>query len=94
MPGELRPIERSAKEEAQGRGRAVEGRRPCTVLGHLHLEAAYVVRGRRGGRASQELGRLRDMADIVAAGRFTEFAHRHVLEHTAAKVADGLLTYR
>ena len=49
------------------------------------------IRGRRVGRSSQELGKLCDMADIVAAGRFTEFVHRHVLEHAATKFADGLL---
>ena len=78
-------------EEAQGRGRAVERRRPCAVLGHMHLEAAYVICGRRVGGSSQKLGKLCDMADIVAAGRFTEFAHCQVLEHPAAKFADGLL---
>jgi hypothetical protein len=55
----------------------------------MHLEAAYVIRGRCVGGSSQKLGKLRDMADIIAAGRFTEFAHRHVLEHAAAKFADA-----
>jgi hypothetical protein len=44
------------------------------------------------GRASQELGKLGDVAEIVAAGRFAVFAQRYVLEHAAAKFADGLLT--
>ena len=56
----------------------------------MRTEEAYVICGRRVGGSSQKLGKLGDMADIVAAGRFTEFAHCQVLEHAAAKFADGL----
>jgi hypothetical protein len=94
IPGELRSIEGCAKEEAQRRGRAIERRRPCTVLGHVHLEPAYVLRACRVGRPPRELGKFRDLADIVPDRRFAELAYRHVLERAAAKFADGLLAHR
>src|SRR5215831_10365412 len=93
MPGKLRPIEGSEKEP-QRRGRAVELRRSCAALGHMHLETAHIFCSGTIRGPSQELGKLRNVADIVAAGRFAEFAHRQVLEHSAAKFADGLLAHR
>jgi len=35
-----------------------------------------------------------DVADMVVAGLVTELTHRHVLEHAAAKITDGLLAHR
>jgi hypothetical protein len=60
----------------------------------MHLETAHVLGRCRVGRAAEELGKHRDVADVVVAGLLAEFAHRHVLEHAAAKFADGLLAHR
>jgi hypothetical protein len=57
----------------------------------MYLETPYVLRGCGVRRSPEELGKLRDVADIVPAGCSTEFAYRHILEYAAAKFADGLL---
>ena len=72
MPGEFGAVERGGEEEAQRRGRAVERRRLHAALGQMHLEAAHILCRCRVGRASQELGKHRDVADIVVAGLLAE----------------------
>ncbi len=94
MAGELGTVQRDAEEKTQRRGRAVERWRLHTALGQMHLEAAHILCRSRVGRATEESGEGLDVADIVVAGLLAELAHRHVFEHAAAKIADGLLAHR
>jgi hypothetical protein len=94
MAGELGTVQSDTEEEAQRRGRAVERRWLHSALGQMHLEAAYVLGRCRVGRATEEPGERLDVADIVVAGLLAELAYRHIFEHAAAKIADGLVAHR
>jgi hypothetical protein len=63
-------------------------------IGQMHLEAAHVLSRCRVERAAEELGEGLDVADIVVAGLLAEFTHRHIFDHAAAKVTDGLVAHR
>ncbi len=85
---------RDAKEEAQ-RGRLRVHLRWLRALRDLFsLEAADVVAGRRIRRAAQKLGKGLDVPDIIVLGLGAEVAVRHILQHAAAQIADGLVTHR
>jgi hypothetical protein len=94
VAGELGAVQRGGEEEAQRRGRAVEGRRLHATLGQVHLVAAHIVGRGRVGRAAEEAGESLDVADIVASRLLAELAYRHVLEHALAQRADGPLAHR
>src|SRR5437773_2029531 len=52
--GKIRPVERHAEEEAQGRDRAVDARRLHAALRLVQLEAAQILSRRGVGRAADE----------------------------------------
>ena len=94
MAGELGRSSVMPKKKRSAEAELLMRRRLHAALGQMQLEAAQVLRRRRVGRAAEEAGEGLDVADIVVAGLLAELAHRHVLEHAAAKVADGLLAHR
>jgi len=67
---------------------------PAARVQQLDEKATHVFCRCRVGRAAEEAGEGPDVADMVVAGLLAEFAHRHVFEHAAAKVTDGLLAHR
>ena len=64
---------------------------PELVLG---LEAADVVASRAIRRAAEKLGKGLDVPDIIVLGLGAEGAVRHILQHTATQIGDGLVTHR
>jgi hypothetical protein len=58
------------------------------------LEAADVVAGRSVGRAAEKPGKRLDMPDIIVLRLLAEASHRHLCDHAAAKIADGIVTHR
>jgi hypothetical protein len=87
--GAIRPVERHAEQEAQGRDRAVDARRADTGLGLVQLEAAHLLGRRRVGRAADEGRERPDMPDVVVARLRADAAHGHVLDHALTQRADG-----
>ena len=69
-------------------------RRLCALTDLLRLEASHVITGRRIRRAAKELGKALNVADIIVLRLVAEVAVRHVLQHAAAQIADGLLDQR
>src|SRR5271170_4296760 len=80
-PGKVRTVERHAKEEAQGRNRAVDARRLHPTLCLMQLEAAQIFCHRRVGRAADERRECPHVANVVVARLLAEAAHRHILDH-------------
>jgi hypothetical protein len=70
---------------------SVGGRAPLSVIctWRRRTSSAVVVSVR-----ARELGKRRDVADIVTAGLLGEFAYCHIHEQAAAKFADGFLAHR
>ena len=62
--------------------------------GAASLEAAQIIPGRGVRRAPEELGKRFDVADLVGLRLVADGADGHVLDHAAAKIADGLLAHR
>jgi hypothetical protein len=60
----------------------------------LGLEAADVVAGRGIRRAAEKLGKALDVPDIIVPRLGAEVAVRHILQHAAAQIGDGLVTHR
>ena len=94
LMGEVNAAAGNGEEEAQRRGLRVHLRRLGTLGNLICLKTAQIIAGNRIGRAAKELRQRLDMLDIVVLGLVTEVAVRHVLQHAAAKVADGLLETR
>jgi len=67
---------------------SVEGWAPCSTWSKLELPE--IVPGHGIGRAPEERGKRLNMAKIAVLGLLTERADGHVLDHAAAKFADGL----
>jgi len=85
--GEVGPVERHRKEEAQGRDRAVDARRLHAALRLIQLEAAQILRCRRVRRAANEARKCPDVANVVVARLLAEAAHSHVLDHARTQRA-------
>jgi hypothetical protein len=79
--GEVRPVERHAEKEAQGRDRAVDARRLHAALRLVQLEAAQILRRRAIGRPANEGRKRPDIPNVVVARLLAEAAHAHVLDH-------------
>jgi len=88
-PGKVRPIERHAEKEAQGRDRAVDARRLHAALRLVQLEAAQILRHRDIGRAADEGRKCPDIPNVVVARLLAEAAHTHVLDHARTQRAGG-----
>ena len=86
-PGKVRPIERHAEKEAQGRDRAVDARRLHAALRLVELEAAQILCRRRIGRAADEGRERPDVPNVVVARLLAEAAHAHVLDHARTQRA-------
>jgi hypothetical protein len=82
------------KKKPQRRGLRIHLRRLRALLDLQKLKAADVVAGRGVGRAAEKSGEGLDMPDIVVLRLVAEGSHRHVRDHTAAKIADRLVTHR
>ena len=94
LVGEVGAPQRDGEEEAQRRGLRVHPRRLRSLLHLMGLEAAQIIPGRGVRRAPEELGKRFDVADIVGLRLVADGADGHVLDHAAAKIADGLLAHR
>ena len=90
LMGEVGATARDAEEEAQ-RGRLrVHLRRLRALRNLLGLEPADVVASRRIRRAAEKPGKGLDVPDIIVLGLGAEVAVRHILQHAAAQIGDGL----
>jgi hypothetical protein len=58
------------------------------------LKLSHVVGRGRIRRAIKKLRQSLDLADVIVLGLVAEVAVRHVLQHGAAQIADGLLELR
>ena len=87
--GKIRPVERHAEKEAQGRDRAVDARRLHAALRLVELEAAQSLCRRGIGRAANEGRKCPDIPNVVVARLLAEAAHAHVLDHARPQRADG-----
>jgi len=87
--GKIRPVERHAEEEAQGRNRAVDARRLHAALRLVQLEAAQILSRRGVGRAADEGCKRPHVPNVVVARLLAEAAHAHVLDHARTQRADG-----
>jgi hypothetical protein len=94
LMGEVGAAERDGEEEAQGRSLRIHLRRLRPLLNLRKLEAADVVAGRGVGRAAEKSGKSLNMPNIVVLRLVAEGPDRHVRDHAAAKIADGLVTHR
>jgi hypothetical protein len=89
LTGQIRPVERLGKEEAQCSHGAVHPRCVHAKLGLINLEPANIF-GRGGVRRAAEEGcKTGDDADVRTAGLLREPAHRHVFGETLAQSADS-----
>jgi hypothetical protein len=90
--GQVRRGPVGAEKETQRRSRSAS--EAHATLGQIYLEGAHVLCHCRVGRAAEEFGKQRNLADIVVLGLLTEPADGQVFEHAAANVTDGILAYR
>ena len=90
MPGHLRPVTRRREKEPQRRRRAVHGRRLHALLALVQLEPAQILRLGCIRRTAEEDCEVLNVADVIALRLLAEAADGHVLDHPAAKRADGL----
>jgi len=89
MTGHLRSIAGRREKEPQRRHRTVHGRRLHALLALVELECAQILALSGVGRATEEDCEVLNVTDVVALRLLAEAADRHVLDHAAAKRADG-----
>ena len=89
MTGHLRPVARRREKEPQRRHRTVHRRRLHALLALTNLERAQVLALGRVRRAAEERREVLNVADVVTLRLLAEAADGHVLDHAAAKRADG-----
>src|SRR5262249_59434140 len=94
LMGEVGAAQRDGEEEAQRRGLGIHLRWLRALLDLRELEAADVVARRSVGRAAGKGGKSFDLSGIVALRLLAEAPDRHVRGHTAAKIANRLVTHQ
>ena len=91
---DLGPVERHLEEEPETGDDRVDlrGRGPFFVQPELEGTDLVGCCGIR--RTTDEGGQALNAADVIALRCLGEAADRHVLDHAATQIADGLLTHR
>jgi hypothetical protein len=92
--GKVGTTERDGEKEAQRRGLGIHLRRLRALLDLRKLKAANVAAGRSIGRAAKKAGKGRNGSNILTLRLVAEGPDRHVRDHTAAKIADRLVSHR
>src|SRR5262249_27818549 len=77
------------EKEPQRRHRTVHGRRLDALLALTNLERTQILALGRIWRAAEEYCEILNVTDVVALRLLAEAADGHVLDHAAAKRADG-----
>ena len=89
MARHVRSIAGRREKEPQRRHRTVHGRRLHALLALTNLERTQILPLGRVRRAAEEDCEVLNVTDVVALRLLAEAADRHVLDHAAAKRADG-----